>query len=245
MERALRIEEDNRAVGARFIGATVAKDAVARAHLRADNLLGVERLCPFGDCGEEPLVQVRAHPITERAQQRKAVAQDVSTCGQLVANGEQQLLLTRPAIEVICSRRLAHARVCKRAVAVKVPVAFGESHPLEVTGSVARIKNGARDMHIHAANVIDQCAEGWDGDHRGGVNLNPEHCPECVAQCNGGPLWEEILVALRDRPERIDLWLPDITVSEWDVDDVARDRDGAHPSAHAIPARNDHGVGIE
>ena len=95
-------------------------------------------------------------------------------------------------------------------------------------------------MHIHATNVIDQRAEGWDGDHGGGVNLNSEHCAECFAQRHRGSIWEEFVIALCNGPERVDLRLPDIAVSERHVHNIARNGDGAHPATYPVPACDDH-----
>jgi hypothetical protein len=51
LQRAFRIEEDNRTVRARLVGAAISKDPVPRAHLRTDDLLRVESLGTFGECG--------------------------------------------------------------------------------------------------------------------------------------------------------------------------------------------------
>jgi hypothetical protein len=88
LQRALRIEEDDGTVRARLVGAAISKDPVPRAHLRADDLLGVESLSPFGECWEEALVQVGTHSVTERAQQGKAIGEDVAARSHLVPNGE-------------------------------------------------------------------------------------------------------------------------------------------------------------
>ena len=70
------------------------------------------------------MVQVGAHSVTERAQQGKAVGEDIAARCHLVPNGEQQLLLPRTAIEVIRPGRLAHARIGEGAVAIKMPITF-------------------------------------------------------------------------------------------------------------------------
>ena len=68
------------------------------------------------------MVEVGAHSVTERAQQGKAIPQDVAACGKLISDRKEQLLLPTTAVEIVGARRLAHARVGERAVAIKVPV---------------------------------------------------------------------------------------------------------------------------
>jgi hypothetical protein len=122
LECALRVEEDDGAVWARLIGAAVAEEPVSRTHLCAHHARSVEGLRTFGERWEERLVEVGADAVAERGEECEAVTQDVATCGELIADPNEELLLAPTAIKVIGPRRFAHARVGEGAVAIKVPV---------------------------------------------------------------------------------------------------------------------------
>ena len=245
MERALRVEEDDGAIWARLIGAAVAEESIASAHLCAHHTRRIKCLRTFGERWEERLVEVGAHPVAECGEEGEAVTQDVATCGELITDPNEELLLAPAAIKVIGPRRLAHARIGEGAVAIKVPVPLWQCHATEVASTVRRIKDGSLDVHINTTNVVNQLTEGWNDDDSSRVDRDAEHGAERLSQCNCWTLWEERLVALRRWPERVDLWLPDISVSHRDVDDVAWDGDGAHPATDAIPAGDDHRICIE
>jgi len=194
LQRALCIKEDDGAIWAWLISAAIAEEPVASAHLCAHHSRSVKGLRTFSERWEECLVEVGANTVAECCEECEPVTQDVATCGELIADANEELLLPATAIEVIGPRRLAHTRIGKGAIAIKMPVPLWQGHAAEVTGAIRRIKDGSADVYIHTANVVDQLAEGWDDDDSGCINRDAEHRAERLPQRNRRSIWEERLV---------------------------------------------------